>query len=233
EALKSELTDLGVNHGLRFILDFEKAAITAARKTFTNATVEGCGWHLAQAWTRKRNSLGLRPYILGRKKNKRVANWWNTIKGLLRSQGHEQKNSTLFVGVPFLPEEMVGRVPALYRPPVPRNDPAYMKCKEFLAYLSVNWLDGPFKGLWCKWQVTELRTTNLAEAFHSNLRKHLGRQADPKFRMLLERLRRSNLRGHFRLHRIEHVRNLRSQLRRNYYHAFTVPSRRTSASQER
>ncbi|RCN38571.1 hypothetical protein ANCCAN_15511 [Ancylostoma caninum] len=49
------------------------------------------------------------------------------------------------------------------------------------------------------------RTTNLAEAFHSNLRKHLGRQADPDFKKLLHRLRRSNLRANFRLRRLEQV----------------------------
>ncbi|VDO46177.1 unnamed protein product [Haemonchus placei] len=42
----------------RVMLDFEKAAITAARKS-----VEGCAFHLAQA--SKRDSLGLRRYIQG------------------------------------------------------------------------------------------------------------------------------------------------------------------------
>ncbi|KAK6038121.1 hypothetical protein COOONC_24374 [Cooperia oncophora] len=43
----------------RIVLDFEKAAIHAANKVFPNATVEGCAFHLAQAWNRKRNHLGL------------------------------------------------------------------------------------------------------------------------------------------------------------------------------
>ncbi|EYC22299.1 hypothetical protein Y032_0017g3270 [Ancylostoma ceylanicum] len=47
---------------LRIILDFEKAAIKAARKVFPRATVEGCIFHLGQAWTRRRNALQLTLY---------------------------------------------------------------------------------------------------------------------------------------------------------------------------
>ncbi|KAK5965157.1 hypothetical protein GCK32_001021 [Trichostrongylus colubriformis] len=44
---------------LRIVLDFEKAAIKAAKKCFPSASVQGCGFHLAQAWNRKRDALGL------------------------------------------------------------------------------------------------------------------------------------------------------------------------------
>ncbi|KAK6024052.1 hypothetical protein OSTOST_10144 [Ostertagia ostertagi] len=45
---------------LRIIVDFEKAAINAAKRAFPSASVEGCAFHLAQAWNRKRDALGLR-----------------------------------------------------------------------------------------------------------------------------------------------------------------------------
>ncbi|KHJ77617.1 hypothetical protein OESDEN_22763 [Oesophagostomum dentatum] len=153
-ALKDELTALGAGSGLRIVLDYEKAAIAAAENIFSESKVEGCGWHLSQAWTRKRNSLGLRQFIVGKKRCRNIARWWNTVKG-----------------IPFLPEDLVRRVPAIYHPPVPESHTAYMKCLEFISYLHTVWLDGPFKGLWCKWKVEEVRTTNLAEAFHRSPQK--------------------------------------------------------------
>ncbi|KHJ97711.1 hypothetical protein OESDEN_02309 [Oesophagostomum dentatum] len=137
-ALKDELTDLEAGSGLRIVLDYGKAATAAAQNIFSESE-EGCGWHLSQAWTRKRNSLGLRQFIVGKKRCRNIARWWNTIKG-----------------IPFLPEDLVRRVPAIYHPPVPESHTAYMKCLEFISYLHTVWLDGPFKGLWCKWKVEEV-----------------------------------------------------------------------------
>ncbi|KAK6041236.1 hypothetical protein COOONC_21257 [Cooperia oncophora] len=64
DELKANIGD--VPH--RIILDFEKAAVTAARKTFPRASVEGCAFHLAQAWNCKRDQLGLRKYMQGLRK---------------------------------------------------------------------------------------------------------------------------------------------------------------------
>ncbi|EPB76613.1 hypothetical protein ANCCEY_04322 [Ancylostoma ceylanicum] len=54
-----------VESRLRIILDYEKASIKAARKIFPRASVEGCIFHLGQAWTRRRNALGLTLYTQG------------------------------------------------------------------------------------------------------------------------------------------------------------------------
>ncbi|CAJ0602128.1 unnamed protein product [Cylicocyclus nassatus] len=51
----------------RFVVDFEKAAIRAARETFPEADVQGCAFHLAQAWNRASVNLGLRKFIRGPK----------------------------------------------------------------------------------------------------------------------------------------------------------------------
>ncbi|KIH45822.1 hypothetical protein ANCDUO_24131, partial [Ancylostoma duodenale] len=47
---------------------------------------------------------------------------------------------------------------------------------------------------------------------YSHLRKQLGRQADPDFKTLLHRLRRSNLRANFKLRRLEQLRDELIQL---------------------
>ncbi|VDP61164.1 unnamed protein product [Heligmosomoides polygyrus] len=38
-----------------------------------------------------------------------------------------------------------------------------------MRYLRDTWLSRPFEDIWNKWQVTTLRTTNIAEHFHSHL----------------------------------------------------------------
>ncbi|RCN36028.1 hypothetical protein ANCCAN_18095 [Ancylostoma caninum] len=160
---------------LRIILDFEKAALRAAHKVFPDAKVEGCGFHLAQAWTRRRNFLGLTAFTQGLGKDPAVADWWNIIKG-----------------VPFLPVRLRGQVRALTTPPVPREHPAHKRCKEFLAYLHDTWLTGTYKNLWCKFGIYVLRTTNTAEAYHRKL-KETFKCAHPPFATLIKALRRIDL----------------------------------------
>ncbi|CAJ0608291.1 unnamed protein product [Cylicocyclus nassatus] len=73
-------------------------------------------------------------------------------------------------------------------PTVSSEHPAYGSCWEFLNYSTSAWLFGPFEDLWCKWRITDLRTTNLAEAFHNKLNAAFtGDQ--PDMRTLLEKLR--------------------------------------------
>ncbi|KAL6740493.1 hypothetical protein Aduo_013844 [Ancylostoma duodenale] len=64
--IKKHLT-LPRSRTLRVILDFEKASIRAARMVFLNFEIEGCSFHLSQAWNRRRDDLGLKQYIHGDK----------------------------------------------------------------------------------------------------------------------------------------------------------------------
>ncbi|PIO61919.1 hypothetical protein TELCIR_16543 [Teladorsagia circumcincta] len=165
EMLKTNIMD---DAPRRVILDFEKAAIKAALKTFPRASVEGCSFHIAQACNRKRDALGIRRYIHGLERDERVAEWWEVVKGtnnvILTLKKFRPVISVL--GVVFLPRSLISEVRALRAPPIPREHAAYKKCEDFLSYFQTTWMQGPFKDLWCKWNLEELRTTNLAEAFH-------------------------------------------------------------------
>ncbi|KIH68082.1 hypothetical protein ANCDUO_01580 [Ancylostoma duodenale] len=148
-ALKEVLNRHGAPERLRIILDYEKAAVKAAKATFPESVVQGCAFHLAQAWNGKSKEKGLRQYIVGKKRAPVVIRWWRIIKGVV-----------------FLPTTLLHRLNALRRPPVNARHPAYRPSKNFLDYLQKTWLHGPFKDMWCKWDLHELRTTNSAEAFH-------------------------------------------------------------------
>ncbi|RCN37739.1 hypothetical protein ANCCAN_16358 [Ancylostoma caninum] len=137
---------------LRIVLDYEKAAINAVKRVFPHATVQGCAFHLALAWNRRRDKLGLRRFIKGVEgvpKSLEVERWWDTIKGLV-----------------FLPRRLHREVGALVAPPVPREHAAFTSCEDFLKYLRETWYTGMYSGLWDKFGVEELRTTNLAESYH-------------------------------------------------------------------
>ncbi|KAK6042381.1 hypothetical protein COOONC_20114 [Cooperia oncophora] len=169
----------------RIILDFEKAAIKAAREVFPTASVQGCGFHLAQAWNRSCIALGLKKYILGPERDDRIVGWWETIRG-----------------TPFLPRELIPRVRALQRPPVHSRHKAYKACQDFLNYLQATWLQGAFKDMWCKWNMAELRTTNLAEAFHRRLGVLIPVH-HPPLSVLIDTLRKLNFETRATLRRLQ------------------------------
>ncbi|EYC19214.1 hypothetical protein Y032_0025g1240 [Ancylostoma ceylanicum] len=81
--LKSELQHMGIPGDLRVVRDFEKASINAVRKVFQIPSVQGCGFHLAVCWNRKRDHFGLRKYLLAPQKDRQVCRWWDTIKKLI------------------------------------------------------------------------------------------------------------------------------------------------------
>ncbi|CAJ0593644.1 unnamed protein product [Cylicocyclus nassatus] len=160
---------------LRVVLDFEHAAINAAYSVFPDAVVQGCSFHLSQSWNRKRDSCRITRFIRGPGRDGVVEEWWDTIKGVI-----------------FLPKGLRSEFRALRAPPVSSEHPAYGSCWDFLKYLISTWLTGPFEDLWCKWGITDLRTTNLAEAFHNKLNATLTGD-HPDMRALLEKLRTLDL----------------------------------------
>ncbi|EYC14694.1 hypothetical protein Y032_0039g108 [Ancylostoma ceylanicum] len=68
----SRLKEVIGEHRLRIVLDFEKAAIRAAKEAFPDAVVQGCAFHLAQALNRMAEELRLRRFIRGKKRVRAV-----------------------------------------------------------------------------------------------------------------------------------------------------------------
>ncbi|KIH61247.1 hypothetical protein ANCDUO_08486 [Ancylostoma duodenale] len=78
--LKQELLDLGADlTTLRIIIDFEKAALAVLKKCLPPECIQGCGFHLGQAWIRKAVEYGLKTEM----KDPRIRRWWMTLKGLV------------------------------------------------------------------------------------------------------------------------------------------------------
>ncbi|PIO55894.1 hypothetical protein TELCIR_22715 [Teladorsagia circumcincta] len=104
-----------------------------------------------------------------------------------------------------------GRKPAILKssPPVPRDHDAYGKCQDFLNYLKENWMCGPFKNLWCKWGLSELRTTNLAEAFHRRIQV-LASVDHPPLSVLIDVLKKLNYEARAALTCLKEVRILKA-----------------------
>ncbi|RCN48141.1 hypothetical protein ANCCAN_05826 [Ancylostoma caninum] len=92
----------------------------------------------------------------------------------------------------FPPNDLIGRLPALRNPPVNSDHAAFEPCNKFLDYLGNMWFNGPFKDMWCKWNVEEIRITKAAEAYHKKLRGMLSRRTNPPFDELLECLHALN-----------------------------------------
>lgn len=181
---------------LRIVLDFERAAIKTVKRVFPGASVEGCAFHLARAWNRKRDELGLRKYLVGNQRSRRVKRWWATLKGIV-----------------FLPPNLYYLVNALHNVPVPLIHTAYEKCRAFLSYLQDTWFTGPFKDIWNKWDKDILRTTNIAETFHSTLAAAVGKKR-PSLQKLLETLHGLNVESEAKL--LHHEREPAADIRLRY-----------------
>ncbi|KAK6035787.1 hypothetical protein COOONC_26708 [Cooperia oncophora] len=188
----------------RIVLDFEKAAIHAAKMVFPTASVECCAFHLAQAWSRKRNALTLKKYIQGPERDvrfvndERLLNYFSVVATIMST------DILSITGIVFLPQGLLRDVRALHNPPVPSDHSAYADCQEFLDYLRTIWIDGPFKGLWCKWGLEELRTTNLAEAFHRRIQV-IASVDHPPLSILIDILKKLNYEAKAALTRLKEV----------------------------
>jgi transposase-like protein len=56
--LLNKLKDLGVSPSI-FVIDFESATKTATDTVFPHSVIQGCRFHLTQAWNRKTQQMGL------------------------------------------------------------------------------------------------------------------------------------------------------------------------------
>ncbi|KAK6041520.1 hypothetical protein COOONC_20974 [Cooperia oncophora] len=138
---------------------FRKSSYLSCTGQLPEASIEGCAFHIAQAWNRKRNDLGLKKFT-------QVVGHHKSCKSLYNLENFsELKKYSLFVGVVSLSRVLIPRVKALQAPPVPTGHAAYETCEGLLSYFDADWLQGTFKDMWCKWKLEDLRYTNIAEAF--------------------------------------------------------------------
>ncbi|KAL6723406.1 hypothetical protein Aduo_018417 [Ancylostoma duodenale] len=87
------------------------------------------------------------------------------------------------------------------------------KRQSFFRYLRTTWMSGSYKDLWCKWGIKELRTTNLAEAFHSSLQRMLNCD-HPPLATLIKAFKDLDLEAKCALHRLERMPHEGKELRK-------------------
>lgn len=125
-------------------LDFEIAVHEVIKEFFPNAEIKGCNFHLAQAWYRKIQQLGLAPTY---KEDTPSGRWLKNFFGLM-----------------FLGEEEVGDFFAFHMMPECPDGPGF---ESFADYVCQTYIDGPFPpAMWASRDLTRKKTTNACERFH-------------------------------------------------------------------
>ncbi|KAK6040569.1 hypothetical protein COOONC_21927 [Cooperia oncophora] len=149
---------------LRIVLDFEKASIAAARRLFPEA----------------KNSSKLNKFIQGH------------VQGCVPPLGHRQNSGgDRVVGhnkrSGFPPQATLPRGSSAVEPSS-SGGPRRLRGMQGIPGIHATWFDGPYKDMWNKWEIVDIRTTNIAEAFHNRLNITFGRD-HPDLRTLLEKLK--------------------------------------------
>lgn len=133
------------------VVDFEIAIHSAIQTTWPNAAVQGCKFHLHQAWHRKILSLGLGKEFRLAESNE-VGQWLKKTFGLS-----------------YLKPNDVGECFALDLVPI---QPPDARVSEFVDYLVENYIDeqqAKFPPtMWAKADASSENTTNACESFHSH-----------------------------------------------------------------
>lgn len=153
-SIVGECAKLQLNLVPKFVvIDFEEAIHSAVSEVWENAQIQGCRFHLTQAWWRKIQNIGLSSEY--RSGNSEIGKWLTHVFGL-----------------PFLNPEEVGDCFAF---DLANEQPADNRITEFADYIIENYIseDSRFPPhLWAEASETLQRTTNACEAFHSQFNKH-------------------------------------------------------------
>lgn len=133
-----------------FVVDFERAIHNAIRVTWPNADIQGCKFHLGQAWHRKIQDLGLgKEFREG--KTSDIGQWLKYTFGLS-----------------YLKSEDVGDCLAFDLVPIQPEDP---RVSKFVDYLVDYYIDENAKfppSMWARADASTENTTNACESFHSH-----------------------------------------------------------------
>uniref|UniRef100_A0A6P7F583 Uncharacterized protein LOC114326048 n=1 Tax=Diabrotica virgifera virgifera TaxID=50390 RepID=A0A6P7F583_DIAVI len=82
ELLKKKCQDLGCNlNPTKIVIDYELGIHSSMREVFPEANVVGCRFHLAQAWWRKVQNVGLSSEY--KNENSEIGKWLKHIFGLM------------------------------------------------------------------------------------------------------------------------------------------------------
>ena len=132
--------------------DFEKAIQTAVHAVWSKARIRGCRFHLAQAWWRKIQKLGL-----------------STVYNTDTPKG---KFLMYFFGLPLLEPKMVR---TCFEEHFQRDDSAKDEnIKQFLRYISMKYIRDNARyppELWAEMNSSIARTMNACESFHAAFNK--------------------------------------------------------------
>lgn len=147
--LRKKCHSLGLNLNPKVIVaDFEIAIHNAIRAEFSDSKVIGCRFHLAQAWFRKIQNLGLVPYY--KKETSEIGKWLRYIFGL-----------------PFLNPSEVGDCYAFDFSEIQPQDERLSRFSDYLVdnYISEEAVFPP--SLWAELSDSIERSTNACESFHA------------------------------------------------------------------
>lgn len=136
----------------KIVTDFEKAIQNAVRLSWPDSELEGCRFHLAQAWFRQIQKMGLAPIY--REVDNSRGQWLRFVFGL-----------------PFLQPQDVGDCFAFDLGEIQPND---AKITAFADYLVTTYIDENAcfpPTLWAQQSISTDHTTNACESFHSKFNK--------------------------------------------------------------
>jgi len=154
----SAIKDLCVNEQLiwnpkKIVIDFEKAIHTAVQTIFCESEIVGCRFHLAQAWWRKIQQLGLAKEY--KDKNSELGKWLRDTFGMMYLEPHEVGD--------FFAFELAELQPL---------DDKIILYADYLVdtYISENSSFPP--KVWASMSSTVNRTTNACESFHKHFNEN-------------------------------------------------------------
>lgn len=149
DALRNKCNSFGLDLNPKVIVaDFEIAIHNAVRTVFPNSRVIGCRFHLAQAWFRKIQNLGLVPDY--KDENSTIGKWLRYVFGL-----------------PFLDPSEVGNSFAFDFAEIQPQDERVSRFADYLVdnYINEEAVFPP--SLWSELSDSLERSTNACESFHA------------------------------------------------------------------
>lgn len=164
----------------RFVVDFEMAIHNAIHLIWPYTPVQGCKFHLAQAWHRKIQKLGLSTEFRQWKEND-IGKWLKNIFGLS-----------------YLNPDDVGDCFAFS---FAENQPTDPKVTAFVDYLIQNYIEDYAKfppNMWAKADASSENTTNACESFHAHFNKCFY-QTHPNLHVFIEILKQFQIDSYIKM----------------------------------